>query len=134
MTVLLADGDEAELDGTRRFLLLHGYDVKIAAGGVDCLYQLRRLTNAVLVLDIDLPWGGGDGVLALLQDDPTLEDTPVILTTSRTSAELPPPLAAGTVQLVLPKPLVLEGLLDVLRQLRPWPASGSPGDAECQAS
>jgi CheY-like chemotaxis protein len=123
-TVVLADGDEVALDTTRRFLLLHGYEVETATGGVQCLDKLRRLSDPVLVLDFELPWGGGDGVLALLREDSTLADAPVILTMRPASMDRVKRLVRDAVQRVLFKPVVPKILLDVVRDLRPTPGSG----------
>ena len=41
--------------------------------------QLREETPDVLVLDPGLPWGGGDGVLALMREDKTVPKVPTLL-------------------------------------------------------
>lgn len=133
-TVVLADGDEVALDATRRFLLLHGYEVEAASGGVQCLDTLRRLTDPVLVLDFELPWGGGDGVLALLGEDPTLAGTPVILTTARPrSAGRAGRVAASPRLVILEKPVPMEVLLKVVRGCRPTTGGGVRRGAEGRA-
>ena len=115
--VKLADADEGVLVGTRLFLLLHGYEVETAAGGVECLNKLRRQSNPVLVLNVELPWGGGDGVLALLGADPTLAHIPVILTTNG-PVDRARALGTAAVCRVLPKPVGPDVLLDVIHDLR----------------
>ena len=116
-TVMLADADEGMLVGTKLFLLLHGYEVETAAGGVECLNKLRRQSNPVLVLNVELPWGGGDGVLAMLGADPTLAHIPVILTTNG-SVDRARALGTSAVRRVLPKPVGPDVLLDVIHDLR----------------
>jgi CheY-like chemotaxis protein len=58
-----------------------GYAVQTACTGLVCLACLRQQCPDLLILDFDLTWGGGDGVLARLREDPTLLAPPVILTT-----------------------------------------------------
>jgi CheY-like chemotaxis protein len=131
VTVLLADGDEAALGDTRRFLLLQGYEVATASGGVECLDQLRRLTDPVLVLNYELPWGGGDGVLALMREDAALAGTPVILTTTQSPrVKRAGPVTAAPPVAILEKPVVPEVLLGVIRGVRPPTGSGGRRGAE----
>lgn len=81
--VLIADSDPCVLDGYREGLAQDGLTVATAADGLQCLAQLRKFRPDVLVLDPSLPWGGGDGVLALLHDDPDLPQTAVIVLANR---------------------------------------------------
>ena len=46
---------------------------------LDCVSQLREETPDVLVLDPALPWGGGDGVLALMREDKTVPKVPTLV-------------------------------------------------------
>lgn len=81
MRILVADADEPLLEIQQSYLWRHGHDVKIACNGLDCLSILRQYRPDVMVLNSDLPWGGSEGVLQLMGNDPTLRNTPVILTT-----------------------------------------------------
>jgi hypothetical protein len=47
----------------------------------------------VLVLERELPWGGGDGVLAMLDEEPDFRNIPVVLFSSE--ADLPG-ISSGT--------------------------------------
>jgi DNA-binding response OmpR family regulator len=81
-TVLIA-GDDAELcDLYRRFLTTCGYEVETSSDGLDCLRKLRWARPAVLVLDLKLCWGGGDGILAWLREENPGHAIPVILMTT----------------------------------------------------
>ncbi len=77
--VLLADSDQYLRDSYREELTQHGLEVATAADGLVCLAQLRQFRPHVLVLDPSLPWGGGDGILALMLDDAELPQIPVIV-------------------------------------------------------
>lgn len=77
--ILIADPDEYVLDSYREHLEQHGFDVVTATNGLECVHRLRDSTPDVLVLDPVLPWGGGDGVLALMRDEPGVPLVPVIV-------------------------------------------------------
>jgi len=79
-TLLIAQGDAALCDLYRQFLAKHGYAVETSSDGLDCLRKLRQVTPAALVLDLELRWGGGDGILAWLREANQAHGIPVILT------------------------------------------------------
>jgi adenylate cyclase len=79
-TLLIADGDAELCDLYRQFFEKRGYEVITSSGGLDCLRKLRVVTPTALLLDLGLPWGGGDGILAWLRDEYPAHDIPVILT------------------------------------------------------
>src|ERR1700749_859337 len=79
-TLLIADGDAELCDLYRQFLNKSGYEVIISSGGLDCLRKLRMVTPTAMVLDLGLPWGGGDGVLAWLRNEYPADEFPVIVT------------------------------------------------------
>lgn len=111
-TLLLADSDEALLDVMRRGLALRGFEVETATGGVECLSKLRLGTAEVVVLNLELFWGGGDGVLAVMQNDPALARIPVVLTSARTVDVRRPTGDVAQIVCFLEKPFPLEVLLD----------------------
>jgi two-component system phosphate regulon response regulator PhoB len=108
--VLIAESDTELSEAYQRFLVRHGYAVETAAHGLDCLEKLRRTTPAAVVLDLELLWGGSDGVLAWLRDEGP--QVPVILTATagNTANDIEPPAAA-----FLPKPFALKALLESVR-------------------
>jgi DNA-binding response OmpR family regulator len=111
--LLIAESDTALLDVVTQFFRRLGYTVDTAAGGLECLNKLRRHPYLLLVLDRDLPWGGGEGVLAVMRDEPSLARIPVILTST---AVCPAPVAPPVAE-VLNKPFSLHGLLQRVRCL-----------------
>lgn len=56
-----------------------GYEVETSSDGLDCLAKLRQAAPAILVLDLELPWGGGDGILAWLREEQSAPQIPVLL-------------------------------------------------------
>jgi CheY-like chemotaxis protein len=85
--VLIADADRELCDLCRRFFSQHGWLARASGGGVECLAQLRQFSPQLLILDLALPWGGADGLLAVMRDDPGLARIPVVLTSAAASPE-----------------------------------------------
>ena len=67
--VLIADPDEYLAGHYDEFLGKQGFEVDTAADGLNCLEKLRTFVPDVLVLEPAMPWGGGDGVLALMHEE-----------------------------------------------------------------
>jgi DNA-binding response OmpR family regulator len=121
-TMLFADGDAGLSDVDRTFFACRGFDLETASDGLDCVEKLRRVRPAVLVLALELHWGGGDGVLAWLREQGAESRVPVILTYT---AGKPPNLAAFTEPPVvdyLCKPYELTALLERVRSAVTRPA------------
>jgi len=79
MLVLIADGDKEFLELKRRFLSQCGHDVLIASDGLECASVLKDFSPDVVVLDCGILWGGSEGIVAMMLEDPRLSQTPVIL-------------------------------------------------------
>jgi DNA-binding response OmpR family regulator len=80
--VLIADPDESLLAGYSEFLSQDGFEVFTASSGLRCIDRLDECNPHVLVLEPQLPWGGGDGVLAMMRRVPDLAAVPVMVLTS----------------------------------------------------
>jgi DNA-binding NtrC family response regulator len=111
-SLLIAEGDTELCEFYQMFLRKRGYEVETASDGLDCLKKLRQLQPAVLVLDLELRWGGGDGVVACMRQEHVQPTVPVILTATAGS---PPPVAEPPVVKFLPKPFPMTTLLDSVR-------------------
>ena len=87
--VLMADPDESLQPVYREPLSQEGFEVVAAFSGLECVARLRERVPDVLVLEPHMPWGGGDGVLAMMGEDPALAIIPVmVLTTCRSAYAL----------------------------------------------
>jgi CheY-like chemotaxis protein len=87
--VLLADLDESLPEMYREPLFREGFELVTAVNGLECLDRLRECVPDVLVLEPRILWGGGDGVLAMMGEDPDLAIIPVmVLTTCRNAYAL----------------------------------------------
>jgi two-component system chemotaxis response regulator CheB len=80
--VLLAEPHESLRDDYAGFLRGCGATVACAGNGVECIEQLRLIQPHVLVLEPEIPWGGGAGVIDWMLSDPALPTTPVIALTA----------------------------------------------------
>lgn len=117
--LLIADGDELLLGLEDRFFSARGFEVETAASGVECFERMRRFPPDVAIIDAHLPWGGGDGVLAAMQDDPSLACIPVVLLDG---ADLGWEATAPETVMHHCKPVSLATLLDSVRRAARQPA------------
>ena len=85
--VLIADNDVRCRRHLRRFFAKRGFMVLAAANGLECLDTLVSLEPDVLVVSADIPWGGGDGVIARLEDGLPVSKHPLVLVTGSAPAE-----------------------------------------------
>jgi CheY-like chemotaxis protein len=111
--ILIADNDDFLLDTLQSFLWDRGHEAEIAADALECVTVLHEFVPDVLVLADELPWGGADGVMACMQDDPTLSRTAVVLLASNGAPES----SAASSRSVLRKPFRLGELLFKLESL-----------------
>ena len=79
--VLIADPDEYLLDNCRNYLEQQGFEVATATPGLECVKKLRACAPDILVLEPSIPWGHGDGVLAMMYEEPDVPLVPVIVLT-----------------------------------------------------
>ncbi len=77
--LLIADNDLRRGGELRRFFWDNGFLVATAAHGLECLDKLLTLEPDILVVALEIPWGGGDGVIARLNKDLPIRRKPLIL-------------------------------------------------------
>ena len=115
--VLIAEAD-AKLCGTyERMFAGSGLLVETANDGLDCWTKIRIRCPDALLVDIDLLWGGSDGVLARLREDSDSADAPEIFVTGDDSPEVLSKRAGIDVTRCFQKPvevtMVLNSMCDV---------------------
>jgi two-component system chemotaxis response regulator CheY len=113
--LLVAESDPEYREVHRRLFAARSYDVQTAADGRECLAKLRRTIPAAVVLDWDLPWGGGNGVLAWLREEQAAPGVAVVLTATVGQAPAVPGVIEPPVVHLLLKPLELPTLLENVR-------------------
>jgi DNA-binding NtrC family response regulator len=62
--VLIADHEELLSENYAAFYREISWESAVATTGLQCVKQLRTFRPDVLILEPELPWGGGAGVLA----------------------------------------------------------------------
>jgi DNA-binding NtrC family response regulator len=118
--VVIADADELLSAVYRAFLAAEGYDAETVNNGLDCLQAMKKAETCMLVIDPEIPWGGG-GIAALLGEDAELPAVPVLFLTRHleavTEASLPPSRYA-----ILMKPVAPAMVCNIVRTLKARPA------------
>jgi carbon storage regulator len=108
--ILIADPDRFLLASYGRHLRERGATVSTATTGLECIERLRDAVQDVLVLDPVLPWGGGDGVLALINEESALRPAVVMILAQGRNPSLLYRLSRFEVDDYQTKPLTAEGL------------------------
>ena len=108
-TALIAEADRELRDAYVRFLA--GFEIETAVDGLECLSKLRRLIPDVLIVDLDLLWDGGEGVLAILRVDIQIRQKRVVFTSAVASAYVLERLAFPLQVQALTKPFPMCELL-----------------------
>ena len=81
LRILIADPDAFLTRSYREYFGRSGAVVSTAPTALACLDRLRDFSPDVLILEATLLWGGADGVLARMKEEPALRPASVILTT-----------------------------------------------------
>ena len=115
--VLMADPDESLQPVYRESLEREGFEVVTAFSGLECVARLRECVPDLLVLEPQLPWGGGDGVLAMMGEIPQLANIPVMVLTSCRDPQVLNRVARFPVSDFHLKPLAPDRLAARLRSL-----------------
>src|SRR5262249_24541490 len=116
----------------RACLALGDFEVSVVTNGLDCVAGLRSFRSDILVLEPELLWGAGEGVLARMREEEDVPAVPVILLVA-SDRELPrgtPPLP---VRSILQKPLPPQELAARIRLVL-WAASAYPAPTSTAAS
>jgi len=91
--VLIADDQEHRGAVLGQLFAERGFWVLRAATGIECIEVLQAIQTHVLLVSLEIRWGGGEGVLACLHDGLRLPRKPRILLMGDAPAET---LAART--------------------------------------
>jgi len=111
-TVLVVDDDPSVLRSLKRLLSASGFHVKTFDGPSELLASETPLTNACMVVDIDLPEMTGIEMCDVLKGSG--RDLPSILITGRTDAKTRSLATQANAVAVLFKPFEEEPLLDAI--------------------
>ncbi|MFM9962277.1 MAG: two-component system response regulator [Planctomycetaceae bacterium] len=127
--VLIADPDECLMAEYREHSQ-EGFEIITAPNGLECVERLRERAPDVLVLEPQLPWGGGDGVLAMMHDVLGLAAVPVMILTSCCDLLVLDNISCFPISVFHPKPLLPVQLVRRLYTLLESQTSRSHGEEQ----
>ena len=116
-SLLIADRDSGLVDAVRRCLVARGYEVSTAVNALECHDLLLRTSPTILVLDPELLWGGGDGILDWLVTEEPLMPPMVVITDAPPTGRLIPDHLEPWIDLRIQRPTCLDDLLTYVHQL-----------------
>lgn len=117
MRLLIASSDATMCDIYERFFSGEGYEVEVVRDGLQCLNAARARVPDVLILEYELPWGGGAGVLARLREETRLASVDVVLVTCYDSDEVHEHEPSPPVRGCLRKPFLMRDLSKLVRSV-----------------
>ena len=125
MKILVVDDEQAVRESLRLSLKFNGYDVLLAADGVEAVEMVHRENPGLLILDVMMPNMDGLEVCRTLRSEGW--DRPILVLTARDGvSDRVAGLDAGADD-YLPKPFALEELLARVRSLVRRAAAESTG-------
>jgi DNA-binding response OmpR family regulator len=119
--VLMADPDESLQSVYREPLMHEGFELLTAVSGLECVARMKEHSPEVLVLEPQLPWGGGEGVLSVMGEIPWLAAVPVMVLTSCRDPHLMEAVTRFPVSDYQVKPLAPDRLAGRLRAMLAHP-------------
>ena len=85
--VVIADDDPTVVNLVKLRLGMDQYDVVATNDAVAAIAMVRSRTPAAVILDVQMPGGGGLSALAKIKADPFLSGMPVMMLTGERNAE-----------------------------------------------
>lgn len=104
--------NEYEAALTRR-----GFEVHAVGDGLRCLEVLRDFLPDVLVIEPELPWGGGDGVLDIVHEELAFHRVPVFALTAEPSRSAMYQISRFSISDFAIQPLAARQLADRVERL-----------------
>jgi signal transduction histidine kinase/DNA-binding response OmpR family regulator len=114
-TVLVIDDDATARDLMQRYLIKEGFQVALAASGLEGLKLARELHPQAITLDVMMPGMDGWAVLTALKADKELADIPVVMLTMVDNKNMGFALGAAD---YMTKPIDRDRLVKVLSKYR----------------
>jgi two-component system, OmpR family, response regulator CpxR len=114
-TLLIADGDKQLCELLEMYLGENGYQVETTSDATDCMTMLRQLMPAVLVLDLEICWGVGNGLLACLSQECSHSGGRIVLTGPIGYLQITRMALEPSVVNYLSKPFTADALLESIQ-------------------
>ena len=77
--ILVASPSKYRQEWYRSELDTYGLEAFAVENGIECIDTLRTMPPDALILESSVRWGGADGVLVAMNEDPQLRQIPVVI-------------------------------------------------------
>jgi len=128
-TILVADDDRVVVELLSLGLRARGFAVTAAADAMQVIMAVRRTPPAAILLDIVMPGGTGYEALKRLRSNAATDTIPVVAMSASTDPELPTKARGLGADAFLLKPVQLDEVAAILRQLIAKAAALTPLDS-----
>lgn len=115
--IVVADDDPTIVSLVKLRLELAQYDVVGTNDAVAAVAMVRARTPAAVILDVQMPGGGGLSALAKIKADPQLSGLPVMMLTGERNAETVMQAMDGGADDYMVKPFLPDALLQRVSRL-----------------
>ncbi len=117
MKILVADDDPLIVQLLRTGLRAQGWNVLVAADAMQVgMFAMNQSPDAIL-LDINMPGGTGVAALKRLKQSVKTSQIPVVVLSGTTDPAIPDTVRAMGAEAFLPKPVDLDEVIRLLREL-----------------
>lgn len=127
--VLIIDDDQAMVAALKDGLEFIGLEVAVAYDGLQGVLMAHEARPDVVLLDFNLPAGGGAGVYERLRSSLDTCRIPVVFATAVKVEEVQAQIRPGPQTYFLRKPVSLEQMRGVLERILGAPATAAPAPA-----
>jgi CheY-like chemotaxis protein len=115
-TILIVDDDPGLSAPLKEGLEARGYQVAVAADGLQAIQQAGAAPPDLIILDFHMPGGGGTSAYTALRElGPTLK-TPIVFLTAVPIAEVKSSVSFGADTYFIAKPAGLDQIVPVIRR------------------
>ena len=83
--ILIVDDNRMMLHALSEYLEKMGYDIEVAASGLDALDYLENEVPDLIIMDIVMPGMDGVETTRKIREDPRIKDVPVVAFTSQSN-------------------------------------------------
>ena len=134
--ILLAEDEEVLRQMLVDVLRFRGFDVAVAADGVECIERVADARPDIVILDIMMPRRDGYETAALLRANPATADLPILALTALATADVHDRILRAGCDLILTKPVAPNDLVQGVQVLleKGHATHGDAGEAERFAS
>ncbi|MBI2603496.1 MAG: response regulator [Deltaproteobacteria bacterium] len=116
-TILVVDDDDVMRNGLKRILDGEGYNVVLAADGLELSRILETTRLDLIVLDVRLPWVDGVELCQLIKTHYSLKSVPIIIMSDRRSREMVDRAIDAGADDFIAKPFEIDTILSIVNRL-----------------